>query len=103
MGDPEAWCRDEPIFHSCIVQAARNGVMATMIEMLSQMLLESRKETVQLLTSYGSSYRSHENIYLEIEKKDPAAAARMMIEHFSLIKMPNGQSASGFTGEQRSS
>jgi GntR family transcriptional regulator, transcriptional repressor for pyruvate dehydrogenase complex len=87
MGDPEAWCRTEPQFHSCIVQAARNGVMATMIEMLSQMLMESRKETVRLLTDYTSSYLSHENIYTEIEKMDPVGAARMMMEHFSLIKM----------------
>jgi GntR family transcriptional regulator, transcriptional repressor for pyruvate dehydrogenase complex len=86
MGDAEAWCRTEPQFHSCIVQAARNGVMATMIEMLSQMLMESRKETVRLLMDYTSSYRSHENVYVEIEEQDAAAAARMMMEHFELIK-----------------
>ena len=86
MGDPEAWCRTEPEFHSCIVRAARNGVMATVIEMLSQMLMESRKETVRLLTDYTSSYRSHENIYLEIKKQNPTGAAEMMMEHFALIK-----------------
>ena len=87
MGDPDAWCRTEPQFHSCIVQAARNGVMATVIEMLSQMLIESRKETVRLLTDYKTSYQSHENIYVEIEKRDPTSAARMMIEHFALMEM----------------
>ena len=87
MGDPEAWCQAEPEFHICIVRAARNGVMATMIEMLSQMLMESRKETVRLLTDYASSYRSHENIYSEIAKQDPAAAARMMMEHFALVEV----------------
>lgn len=87
MGDAEAWCRAEPQFHNCIVQAARNGVMATMIEMLSQMLMESRKETVRLLTDYSSSYLSHENVYVEIEKQDATGAARMMMEHFSLITM----------------
>lgn len=86
MGDPDAWCQTEPQFHSCIVQAARNGVMTTIIEMLSQMLMESRKETVRLLSDYSSSYRSHENIYVEIEKKDPAAAATAMMEHFELIE-----------------
>ena len=87
MGDPEAWCRSEPQFHSCIVQAARNGVMATIIEMLSQMLMESRKETVRLLLDYPSSYRSHENIYVEIEKQDSTTAAKMMAEHFALMEM----------------
>jgi GntR family transcriptional repressor for pyruvate dehydrogenase complex len=87
MGDPEAWCRTEPRFHTCIVQAARNGVMATIIEMLSQMLMESRKETVRLLSDYSSSYQSHVDIYVEIEKQDAAAAAKMMMEHFALIEM----------------
>jgi GntR family transcriptional regulator, transcriptional repressor for pyruvate dehydrogenase complex len=87
MGDPEAWIRTEPQFHNCIVQAARNGVMATIIEMLSQMLVQSRKETIRFLSDYSSSYRSHENIYLEIEKQDPAAAAKMMLEHFSLMEV----------------
>lgn len=87
MGDPEAWCRSEPQFHNCIVQAARNGVMATIIEMLSQMLMQSRKETVRLLSDYLSSYRSHENIYVEIEKQNPTSAAKAMMEHFALMEM----------------
>lgn len=86
MGDPEAWCRAEPEFHGCVVRAARNGVMATIIEMLSRMLMESRKETVRLLTDYASSYRSHENVYLEIQKQDAAGAAHMMMEHFALVE-----------------
>jgi len=92
MGDPDEWCRTEPQFHSCIVQAARNGVMATIIEMLSQMLMESRKETVRLLTEYTTSYQSHENIYIEIERRDAEAAAQRMIEHFALIEMRARQS-----------
>lgn len=87
MGDPKAWCHMEPEFHMCIVRAARNGVMTTIIEMLSQMLMESRRETVRLLTEYESSYRSHENVYIEIEKQDPVAAAKRMMEHFELLEM----------------
>ncbi len=87
MGDPEAWCRAEPEFHACIVRAARNGVMTTIIEMLSQMLMESRKETVRVLTDYSRSYRSHENIYVEIDKQDSAAAANRMLEHFALVEV----------------
>ena len=60
--------------------------MTTIIEMLSQMLMESRKETVRLLTDYTSSYRSHENVYVEVEKQDSVAAAKMMMEHFALIE-----------------
>ena len=34
----------------------------------------------------SSSYRSHENIYVEIDKQDSTAAAKMMMEHFALIE-----------------
>jgi len=48
--------------------------------------MESRKETVRLLSDYSSSYVSHEKIYVEIEKQDPEAAAKTMMEHFALIE-----------------
>ena len=86
MGDAEAWCVAEPQFHACIVRAARNGVMATIIEMLSQMLIESRRESVQSLNDYKGSYRAHEKVYLAIQAKDAAGAAKMMVEHFEQIQ-----------------
>jgi DNA-binding GntR family transcriptional regulator len=51
-------------------------------------------ESVRLLTDYTSSYRSHEDIYVEIEKQDPAGAAKRMMEHFALIEWRAGQSKS---------
>jgi GntR family transcriptional regulator, transcriptional repressor for pyruvate dehydrogenase complex len=98
-GDADEWCRTEPQFHTCIVHAARNGVMSTMIEMLSQMLMESRKETVRLLSEYDTSYQSHENIYIEIEKRDPDAASKRMIEHFEIIAARDRQRNSNSTPE----
>jgi len=86
MGVPAQWIQHEMRFHECIVQAARNEVMRTMMEMLSRMLIESRRETVQLLTNYEDSYRSHDMIYAEIEKQDSAGAARATVEHFAIME-----------------
>ena len=85
MGGPEEWCLHEVHFHDCIVRAARNAVMTTIMEMLSRMLIESRKETVRLLDDYPSSYRSHEAVLLEIEAQHPQGAARAMHEHFVIM------------------
>jgi GntR family transcriptional repressor for pyruvate dehydrogenase complex len=86
FGDPGSWCVHEIHFHNCIVQAARNAVMSTVMEMLSFMLLESRRETVRMLTNYSSSYEAHENVFIEIEKQDSEAAARAMVEHFRMME-----------------
>jgi len=86
FGDPVAWCKFEIDFHDSIVRAARNAVMSTIMEMLSYMLLESRRETVRMLTDYGVSYAAHEKVFLQIEKQDTAAAARAMTEHFEMMQ-----------------
>ena len=86
MGIPAQWIQHEMIFHACIVQATKNEVMITIMEMLSRMLMESRRETVQLLTNYEDSYRSHDMVYLEIEKQDPVGASHAMVEHFSIME-----------------
>ncbi len=85
MGDAELWCKHEIRFHNAIVQAARNSVLATIMEMLSHLLLESRKQTVRLLNDYSGSYRLHDNVFQAIEAGDPARATAAMVEHFSVL------------------
>jgi GntR family transcriptional regulator, transcriptional repressor for pyruvate dehydrogenase complex len=86
FGDPEAWCTHEISFHDSIVRAARNAVMITIMEMLSFMLMESRKDTVRMLTDYPASYDSHEKVFVQIEKKDAEGAALAMADHFRIMQ-----------------
>lgn len=86
FNNPEKWCLDETRFHDCIVRAARNAVMITLMEMLSRMLMESRKETVRMLTDYALSYKSHEDVFKEIVKQDSEGAVRAMLEHFRIMQ-----------------
>lgn len=86
FGDPDVWCVHEIHFHDCIVRAARNAVMSTVMEMLSSMLLESRRETVRVLTDYPTSYDAHHKVFVEIEKQDPQAARRAMVDHFRMME-----------------
>jgi GntR family transcriptional repressor for pyruvate dehydrogenase complex len=85
-GDPDLWCVHEIHFHDCIVRAARNAVMSTVMEMLSFMLLESRRETVRMVTDYSASYDAHQNVFNEIEKQDAEAAAQAMVDHFRMME-----------------
>jgi GntR family transcriptional regulator, transcriptional repressor for pyruvate dehydrogenase complex len=86
FGDPDAWCVHEIDFHDCIVRSARNAVMSAIMEMLSSMLLESRRETVRMLKDYPSSYDAHYKVFVEIEKQNPEAAARAMVDHFRMME-----------------
>jgi GntR family transcriptional repressor for pyruvate dehydrogenase complex len=85
-GVPDQWCEHDIEFHSRIVEAAKNGVMASIMEMLSHMLVQSRTETVRILTDYEGSLRSHERVFEEIERQDRSGAAEAMAEHFRLME-----------------
>ena len=85
-GLPDQWCEHEFRFHTHIVEAAKNSVMASIVEMLSHMLAQSRKETVRLLTDYDASFRTHERVFEEIEEANPAGAAEAMVEHFRFMR-----------------
>ena len=56
------------------------------MEMLSLMLLESRRETVRMLKDYPSSYDAHYKVFIEIEKQNPEGAARAMVDHFRMME-----------------
>jgi GntR family transcriptional regulator, transcriptional repressor for pyruvate dehydrogenase complex len=86
VGNPDSWCVHEIHFHNCIVRSARNAVMSTVMEMLSFMLLESRRATVRTLKDYPSSYNAHYKVFIEIEKQDSHAAALAMVDHFRMME-----------------
>lgn len=86
FGNPDAWCVHEIHFHDCIVRSARNAVMSAIMEMLSFMLLESRRETVRMLKDYPCSYDAHYRVFEEIEKSSSEGAARAMSDHFRMME-----------------
>jgi GntR family transcriptional repressor for pyruvate dehydrogenase complex len=86
MGIPAQWIQHEMRFHDCIMRAAKNEVMTTIMEMLSRILIESRRESVRLVTNYEDLYRSHEMVFVEIEKQDAVGASRAMAEHFATME-----------------
>jgi GntR family transcriptional repressor for pyruvate dehydrogenase complex len=86
MGQAEEWCLHEIQFHDSIVVAAKNSVMTTIMEMLSHLLMESRKRTVRSLKDYSASYVAHENVFLAIAAQDPVKAAATMVDHFATLE-----------------
>jgi GntR family transcriptional repressor for pyruvate dehydrogenase complex len=86
MGQADEWCIHELRFHECIVEAARNAVMATFMEMLSRLLIESRHRTIQMLRDYSKSYQAHDKVFVAIESQDSEAASQAMMDHFTFME-----------------
>lgn len=85
-GMPDQWCEHELRFHAHVVEAAKNSVMASIVEMLSHLLVQSRKDTVRRLVDYDGSYRTHERVFEAIERADTAGASQAMVEHFEFMQ-----------------
>jgi GntR family transcriptional repressor for pyruvate dehydrogenase complex len=100
-GVPDRWCENDIDFHKRIVEAAKNAVMASIAEMLGHMLVESRKESVRLLTDYGESLRSHQRIFEQIEQQNPSGAAEAMTDHFRLMESRVRQTGLAVEGARR--
>lgn len=84
IGVPDEWCVHEIHFHEYIVQAAKNAVMATIMEMLARILLEARRDAIRVLTDYESSFRAHERIFIEIERQNTLGSSQAMLDHFEV-------------------
>jgi GntR family transcriptional repressor for pyruvate dehydrogenase complex len=82
----DEYCDSGLRFHNAIATASKNAVMITIIEMLSGMLVQGRRESVRLLNDYDASYLEHEQIFLEIEKQNAKAAGVAMMKHFRSIE-----------------
>lgn len=85
-GIPDQWCESDIRFHTCIVEAAKNAVMASIFEMLSHLLIQSRKDTVRLLTDYEASFQSHKRVFEQIERQNPSGAREAMVDHFRAME-----------------
>jgi GntR family transcriptional repressor for pyruvate dehydrogenase complex len=85
-GIADQWCENDIRFHSCIVEAAKNAVMASIYEMLSNLLVQSRKDSVRLLTDYEASFHSHVRVYEAIERRDSPGASEAMVNHFRAME-----------------
>jgi GntR family transcriptional repressor for pyruvate dehydrogenase complex len=81
-GHPDRYCEYGLQLHTGIAQASKNSVLISIVEMLSGLLMESRKQSVCLLVNYEDSYMDHQRIVLCIERKDATGASLAMTQHF---------------------
>ena len=84
--------RDQPIleedsdFHYTIALAARNGVVRRMVDLLMDLLRESRMRGMQVPGRPQRSLAGHRRVLLAIQRRDPRAAHAAMLRHLREIE-----------------
>jgi GntR family transcriptional repressor for pyruvate dehydrogenase complex len=76
---------EDTAFHSTVARATHNQVVVRIMETLNDLLVGSRKLTLQQKGRPLRSVRGHEAVVAALRRRDPEAAARAMHQHIDQI------------------
>jgi GntR family transcriptional repressor for pyruvate dehydrogenase complex len=82
----ESTVEEDHAFHYQVAIAARNGVVRSVIDVLMQLLKETRARTLQTPGRPRRSLEGHRRILSAIRRRDPAAAERAVRRHLEEIE-----------------
>jgi GntR family transcriptional repressor for pyruvate dehydrogenase complex len=81
VGDPLAFLRHDVQFHRAVAAASGNPVLGVLIDMLSSLFYERRRETIQTATDLRETAEAHRKVYQAIRARNRDAAIAAMGTH----------------------
>lgn len=81
LDDPQDFLRHDIGFHQAVAASCGNPILASLVEMLSQVHYERRRETVDRATNLRESAEMHRRIYMAIRQHDGGLARETMDFH----------------------
>ena len=89
--DPQAFLVQDIRFHAAVGTASGNPILASVVEMISAMFYEQRRQTADRRRDLRPVAEVHWQIYQAIRDHEPGRAANLMSEH--LIQAERDQQA----------
>lgn len=84
LDSPQDFLRHDLGFHRAVAAACGNPILTSLVEMLSQVFYERRRETVERARDIRESADMHRRIYMAIRHRDSGAAREAMDRHLQL-------------------
>jgi len=81
LADPQEYLVHDIRFHRAIAAASGNPTLATLVEMVSAVLYERRRETIDRAHDFKESLELHQQLYRAIRARQPEEARAAMSEH----------------------
>jgi GntR family transcriptional repressor for pyruvate dehydrogenase complex len=81
LADPQEYLVHDIRFHRAIAAASGNPTLATLVEMVSAVLYERRRETIDRAHDFKESLDLHQQLYRAIRARQPQEARAAMSEH----------------------
>ena len=86
IGRGEDAIEEDSAFHDAICRAARNSVVMKVLDVLMDLLRESRTRSLQVPGRVARSYAGHQRILRAIKRRDPDAAEAAVKQHLKEIE-----------------
>ncbi|HEY2962760.1 MAG TPA: FadR/GntR family transcriptional regulator [Pyrinomonadaceae bacterium] len=81
LNDPQQFLLHDISFHRAVASASGNPTLATLVEMVSTVLYERRRETIARAHDFNEAVEWHRQIYRAIRARKPEEAREAMREH----------------------
>jgi GntR family transcriptional repressor for pyruvate dehydrogenase complex len=81
LGNPQEYLVHDIRFHRAVADASGNPTLATLVEMVSAVMYERRRETIERAHDFSESLELHQQVYRAIRARQPEEARSAMREH----------------------
>ena len=81
LNDPQQYLLQDIRFHRAVAAASCNPTLATLVEMVSAVMYERRRETIERAHDFKESLDLHQKVYRAIRERQPEEARAAMSEH----------------------
>ncbi len=81
LNNPQEYLLHDIRFHRAVAAASGNPTLATLVEMVSAVMYERRRETIDRAHDFRESLDLHQQVYRAIRRRQPEEARAAMREH----------------------
>lgn len=81
LNDPQQYLVHDICFHRAVAAASNNPTLVTLVEMVSAVMYERRRETIERAHDFSESLELHQQVYRAIRARQPEEARAAMREH----------------------
>jgi len=81
LKDPQQFLVHDMAFHQAVAAASGNPTLATLMEMVSAILYERRRQTIDRAHDFNEALELHRRVYRAIRSRNPEEAREAMREH----------------------
>jgi len=86
LDDPQQFLIHDIRFHRAVAAASGNRILATLVEMVSGVMYDRRRQTIERARDFKESVEMHRRIYRAIRARKPDEARAAMHEHIVLAQ-----------------